>query len=173
MQRVAYSTPVFKAAMTFLWASFVIGGSLLLFALGTLPIILRGKPVRPWITTLLPAAVAGMASLLLAELLKYVIGRSGAYPDYLVYGKDVVKPMHAGSFPSAMAAVSSGVLSVWWLWPRGRAMYGLALAAVGVALVITNSHWLSDVLAGVWLGSLLGLVALAQAQRTLRHNPHL
>ncbi len=103
------------------------------------------------------AAGAGLLALLVAELLKWITGRSPVCPDFLVNGVAGLRPFHWGTFPSATTAAVTAVLTVAWLRrPAGRALYAVFLLAAPLAILITNSHWLSDVIAGTWLGATIG-----------------
>ena len=63
------------------------------------------------------------------------------------------------SFPSGHMAAACGVLSVLWFWYQR--LRGLWVIAVGAGLVGLNYHFLSDVLAGSFLGSSIGWMATA------------
>jgi membrane-associated phospholipid phosphatase len=47
------------------------------------------------------------------------------------------------------------------LYPRLRPLYALAVAAVGVGLIGANYHFLSDVIAGGFVGSSTGWMTVA------------
>jgi membrane-associated phospholipid phosphatase len=161
MERVVDQTPVYRGAVVFLWIILFAGGALVLFALGAALSVVRKRPVSPVVRTLFMATMVGAASLLVAELLKFVIGRSAAYPDFLIHGRDVITPFHPGSLPSGTASASSAMLAVvWQAEPRFRTAYGFAFLLIGAALIVTNSHWLSDILAGTVLGGLTGFLFL-------------
>lgn len=57
------------------------------------------------------------------------------------------------SFPSGhMAVFTALILPLWRFYPRYRPLYVSFLLLLAAALVITNYHFLSDVLAGAYLG---------------------
>jgi len=75
-------------------------------------------------------------------------------------------PFHGGagytSFPSGHMAMTCTVLTVLWIcYPGYRGVYGLGMAAVGIGLVGANFHFLSDVIAGGFLGITAGWLGVA------------
>jgi membrane-associated phospholipid phosphatase len=104
------------------------------------------------------------------EQLKFLFGRTwpetwaGNNPSFIrdgVYGFHI---MHGGggynSFPSGHMATTCAVLCVLWFWyPRLRWLFAIGGFAVGAGLVVTNYHFLSDVIAGAFLGISFGWIA--------------
>jgi membrane-associated phospholipid phosphatase len=71
-----------------------------------------------------------------------------------IYG---FNPFHGGpgfaSFPSGHTAATCAVLSVlWFCYPRYRWLYGFCALAIALALVGADYHFLSDVIAGGFVG---------------------
>lgn len=117
------------------------------------------------------AGALASISVIVAETtksgLKYIFGR--LWPDTWVqnnpsfihdnaYGFNF---FHGGtgyaSFPSGHTTVTCALISVLWiLYPRLRALYALVVLAVGVGLIGANYHFLSDVIAGGFLGTSTG-----------------
>lgn len=65
-----------------------------------------------------------------------------------------------GSFPSGHAARILGLASVWWLaTPASRTLWLILCPPMLVSLVAMNYHFVSDVVAGSFLGGLVGLYA--------------
>jgi membrane-associated phospholipid phosphatase len=61
------------------------------------------------------------------------------------------------AFPSGHMAAAASIISVLWIADgRWRALYLLAALAVGVGLVAADFHFLSDVIAGAFLGAGVG-----------------
>lgn len=59
-------------------------------------------------------------------------------------------------FPSGhMLVYTSLFLALWHFYPRYRLLYGLAWFCLGVALIATQYHFLSDVIAGAYIGALV------------------
>ena len=66
------------------------------------------------------------------------------------------------SFPSGHTAVTCAVISVLWvLYPHWRALYGAIVLAVAVGLIGANYHFLSDVIAGGFVGTSIGWMTVA------------
>jgi len=125
---------------------------------------LCGRQMPGW--TRLPMLCGWSVALALsaAVALKRVFGRSWAdlYTARGVYG---FHPLHGGygyeAFPSGTTTVACALLAVVWIRvPRLRAAAALLLAGIAVALVITNSHWVSDVIAGCYLGTAVGAMTV-------------
>jgi membrane-associated phospholipid phosphatase len=69
-----------------------------------------------------------------------------------------------GSFPSGHAARILGFLSVFWIaMPRGRAFYGIIAIPMLVSLVAMNYHFVGDVIAGSFVGAIVGQYAVILA----------
>jgi membrane-associated phospholipid phosphatase len=61
------------------------------------------------------------------------------------------------SFPSGHMATACALLAVLWIWyPRWRWLYLAAALTIAGALVGTNIHFLSDVIAGAFIGISVG-----------------
>lgn len=71
-------------------------------------------------------------------------------------------------FPSGhMAVVVTLLAALWRYYPKWRFWYLAVGAGLGAALVATNYHFLSDVVAGTWLGVLLETIVY----RVLLYRP--
>jgi membrane-associated phospholipid phosphatase len=129
------------------------------------------------------AGVLCSVSLIVAETikggLKFGFGRLWPdtwvqnNPSFIHDGAYGFNPFHGGpsyaSFPSGHTAVTCAVISVLWIiYPRLRALYALVVLAVAVGLIGANYHFLSDVIAGGFVGTSTGwmTVALWQARQT-------
>lgn len=89
-------------------------------------------------------------------------------PDFIWFrGGD----WHNG-FPSGhMAVFTAFMVSVWLFYPRLRPVCLVFMIVLGVALIATNYHFLSDVLAGALLGVLVNMMVLyagTQRQASVR-----
>jgi membrane-associated phospholipid phosphatase len=90
-----------------------------------------------------------------------------------VYG---FNPFHGGvgysSFPSGHTTAICAVMSVLWIcYPKFRAIYVLLIAAVAIGLIGADYHFLSDVIAGGFLGLSTGWMTVSfweRAERILR-----
>ena len=64
------------------------------------------------------------------------------------------------SFPSGHLSLTCAVMSVLWIaYPKFRALYALVVLAVVVGLVGANYHFLSDIIAGGFVGISTGMDA--------------
>jgi lipid A 4'-phosphatase len=71
------------------------------------------------------------------------------------------------SFPSGHATTAFALATAFGLlWPRPAALYFLAAAAVAASRVLSNAHWLSDVL----VGALVGCAATLYVRAVYRAN---
>ncbi|MBI1203493.1 MAG: phosphatase PAP2 family protein [Rhodopseudomonas sp.] len=105
------------------------------------------------------------------EQLKFLFGRTWPEswfrnnPSFIRDGTYGFHFMHGGggynSFPSGHMASACAVLAVLWFWyPRLRWFYAIAGLAVAVGLVGGNFHFLSDVIAGAFVGGSAGWLAV-------------
>jgi membrane-associated phospholipid phosphatase len=80
---------------------------------------------------------------------------NGAYGFHpFVHGDDV------GSFPSGHAARIVGFAAVWWIaMPRSRALAVVISVPMLVSLVAMNYHFVGDLIAGSFLGGIVGAYA--------------
>jgi membrane-associated phospholipid phosphatase len=136
-----------------------------------------GRTSWPWARTLQLSIGSAALALLLAQTLKLLIGRSDAYPTWVVSRIYEFHLLHGApgysSFPSATTAAVSAFLTIYWLRkPAVRLLCALALAAVAGAIIVANGHWASDVVAGGFLGALIARDAsrIAPARRTERES---
>jgi membrane-associated phospholipid phosphatase len=75
-------------------------------------------------------------------------------------------PFHGGtgyaSFPSGHTTAICAAMTVFWIcYPRFRPLYALAMAGAAIGLVGANFHFLSDVIAGAFLGVSVGWMTIA------------
>jgi membrane-associated phospholipid phosphatase len=129
------------------------------------------------------AGVAFVISAVIKTFLKWGFGRSwpetwvGHNPSYIRDGLYGFFPFHGGdgyaSFPSGhMTAAMSIVVVGWQLWPRYAAFWLCAAAGAGLGLVGMNFHFVSDVLAGAYLGSACATAVLWKAAEGYRKSDH-
>ena len=115
--------------------------------------------------TLLAREVLWLApsSYLAKALLKIVFGRSNTrcwLRDPTIYGFHWFQMKeHCEGFPSGHMLVITALLAVLWrFYPGSRILVSFTGVLLGLALIATNYHFLSDVLAGAYLGVLLEIV---------------
>jgi membrane-associated phospholipid phosphatase len=118
------------------------------------------------------SAVSLLATIIIKDQLKFAFGRT--WPDtwgsgIVSFVRDNVYGFHffqSGksfeSFPSGHAAAAAAVLSVVWiLFPELRVICAIGVIAVDLGLVALNLHFLSDVVAGSFVGISTGLFTIA------------
>lgn len=123
------------------------------------------------LTRLLTAAALCSISLIVAETiksgLKYVFGRLWPdtwvqnNPSFIHDGAYGFNFFHGGqgyaSFPSGHTTVTCALISVLWIfYPSFRPFYAAVVLAVAIGLIGANYHFLSDVIAGGFLGTSVG-----------------
>jgi len=123
-----------------------------------------------WVNRLVVAGACAAVALAGALLLKVAIGRSQVYPTFLrnhIYGFQLFAGKDFMAFPSATmaacAAFAAGVGVRRW---SHRAAAALILILLAVSLVVTGSHWLSDIIGGTYFG----LVSGSSVARRLRRR---
>jgi membrane-associated phospholipid phosphatase len=95
-------------------------------------------------------------------VLKALVGRSGVRPWLTGNAPYTFHWLHGGSgfeaFPSGHMTVFSALATALWLYyPRSRTLSVAGLALLALALIATDYHFVSDVLAGTYLGVLVCL----------------
>jgi membrane-associated phospholipid phosphatase len=115
-------------------------------------------------------------SLIVAEAaknqLKYDFGRTwperwiNNNPSLISNGAYGFNFFHGGpgysSFPSGHMTVICAVTSVLWIYyPKLRVLYALVVAAIALGLLGADYHFVSDIIAGVLLGTVTGWLAVA------------
>lgn len=132
-----------------------------------------GQRGRLW----LAVCFATVAACLIKDDLKIAFGRTwpeswlGDNPSWIANGVFGFFPLHDGkgwlSFPSGHStAVAAPLMVLWICVPRFRVLYVTLIGAVIIGLLGADFHWLSDIIAGFYLGlgSAVGTAALLQAR---------
>ena len=123
-----------------------------------------------WLNRLVVGGTGAAVALLGVLVLKVAIGRSQVYPPFLqdhIYGFR----LFAGSknfmaFPSAtLAGVGAFVVAVGVRRRSQRAAAAVILITLAVALVVTGSHWLSDIIGGTYFGVVSGAAVARRLRR--------
>lgn len=141
---------------------FVIIGSLALF----------GRMLSKHETAAFLASISVIFAVTIKDLLKFVFGRTWPEtwvqnnPSFIRDGVYGFNFMHGGvayqSFPSGHMTAACAIIAVLWIWyPRLRWAYAVAALIVGAGLVGGNFHFLSDVIAGAFVGISSGSIATA------------
>jgi membrane-associated phospholipid phosphatase len=99
---------------------------------------------------------------LFATIIKRVIGRArpfvGGQADPFLYGRWVWRPEYA-SMPSGHATTAfAAAIAVGLLWPRLRPVMLIYALIIAVSRVVLDAHYLSDVIAGAFVGSVGALI---------------
>jgi len=122
------------------------------------------------------AATTIPCSFLLKSALKYCFGRTTTrnwLANHVPLQFHWFHPIDGGGFPSGHMAVFTALgAAVWFSYPQYRRMVIIFLALLGTALILTDYHFLSDVIAGAYLGIVVDhLVRLgSRAARTTAYT---
>jgi membrane-associated phospholipid phosphatase len=108
--------------------------------------------------------------------LKFVFGRTWpAYgqPSFIFEAAYGFHPFHGGpdfgSFPSGHSAAVCAIAVILWTYlPSMRALCAATVAAISAALVAGDFHFLSDVIAGAFLGASLSALVVNVWERRIR-----
>jgi membrane-associated phospholipid phosphatase len=135
-------------------------------------VAIMGRTFSKFEAAIAMGTISTLATIVIKDQLKFAFGRT--WPDS--WGPGIVSFVrdnvygfhffHSGksfeSFPSGHAAVAAAVLSVAWiLFPNIRVICAIGVIAVDIGLVALNLHFLSDVVAGSFLGASAGLFTVA------------
>ena len=123
-------------------------------------------------TAVAMCTISTLAAIIIKDQLKFAFGRT--WPDtwgpgIVSLARDNVYGFHFfqtgksfEAFPSGHAAVAAAVISVVWiLFPRLRVICAIGVVVVDLGLVALNLHFLSDVVAGSFVGISTGLFTVA------------
>jgi len=137
--------------------------------------ILANRPLPKFVTTMLLSSISVILAEAIKDQLKFVFGRT--WPDTWVqnnpsfihdnvYGFNF---FHGGpgymSFPSGHLSLTCAIISVFWIaYPKFRPFYAAIVLAVVVGLVGANYHFLSDIIAGGFVGASTGWMVMAMWQ---------
>lgn len=141
-----------------------------LFLLGLGCWLLAGRPMARWTGTPVLCCWSVIWALAAEFVFKQIFGRAWPDPTYVVnhlYGfRFLHASEHWNSFPSGTATIAWALVGTLWLvTPRIRSLsVGLTVLLLA-AVVVTNGHWISDVIAGAFLGWSIGwMTVLLHAQ---------
>ncbi len=118
----------------------------------------------------LRTALALFTAMGVKDVLKLAFGRTWTEtwicgnPSLIRDGVMIFSPFHGGggwaSFPSGHETLSCAVAScLWVLLPRFRPLYLLVVFLVALSLLLSDFHFVSDILAGCLVGWMVGLFA--------------
>jgi len=133
---------------------------------------LSGRPLSRFQSVMLLSGLSLAVAGVIKDQLKLAFGRP--WPEtwtrnnlsFIRDGAYGFHPFHGGpgyaSFPSGHMTMTCTVMTVLWIcYPGFRPVYAIAMAAVAVGLVGANFHFLSDVIAGGFLGISAGWIGVA------------
>jgi membrane-associated phospholipid phosphatase len=125
------------------------------------------------------ATLAGFATLLsyvlVRDILKQIFGRAFPY-IVLGHGTDAfhwfsLLPTER-SFPSTHAAELTAILAVFWIrHPRWKIPYVIVALVMNMTMMLGEWHFLSDIVAGMLVGTAAALLVMAMAKRVARRLP--
>lgn len=135
--------------------------SALLFLFGCGIWAASGHQLRRWADTPLLCSWSAIWAVAADIIFKQIFGRGWPDPTYVhdhLYAFHFLRGgPHWNSFPSGTAAISVAVASVLWIArPHWRVVSLLVVVFLSVAVVVANYHWISDVIAGAFLGVSIG-----------------
>lgn len=129
--------------------------------------VLARRPLPYWSNVALLSSISVLVTELTKNQLKFVFGRTWPEtfvqnnPSFIRDGVYGFNFFHGGpgyaSFPSGHTAATCALASVLWiLVPQGRPLYAMVVMAVVVGLVGADYHFLSDIIAGGFVGISIG-----------------
>ncbi len=144
--------------------------ALVVFAFAGYFALLR-RPLNRPLAVLLLSAVSLAIGAIIKDQLKFVFGRTwpetwiNNNPSLIRDGVSGFNFFHGGagyaSFPSGHMTATCAVISVlWFAYPQLRPLYMLVIAIVAIGLMGANYHFVSDIIAGGFIGWSTGWVAL-------------
>jgi len=148
----------------------------LFFLIGCGVSMISGRSLRPWTAIPILCSWATMWAVASEIILKRIFGRGWTDPTFVrehLYGFHFLHgETHWDAFPSGTATVSFAILAVLWiLRPRWRVAGTATVVLLSVAVVIGNYHWLSDVIAGGFLGVTIGWGTVALLHPIIQDRP--
>ena len=142
----------------------------LFFLLGCGLWLISGRKLPEWTDTPLACSWAAMWATAAEHIFKQIFGRGWPDPtfvrDHLQGFHFLHGETHWDSFPSGTATISFAILLVLWVRkPNWRIASVAIVTLLLIAVVVGNYHWFSDLIAGVYLGALIG----RSTESSLRH----
>ncbi len=138
----------------------------LVFQFGAGCWVLSGRQLNAWTQKTLLCSWSTTWALAAEFVCKRIFGRGWPDPTYIenhLYGfRFLHGTQHWNSFPSGTATISAAIAAtIWLIAPRLRLPAVLLAALLCVGVVVTNGHWLSDVIAGAFLGASIGWMTVS------------
>jgi membrane-associated phospholipid phosphatase len=131
-----------------------------------------GWPLTGIQASIVLSALSLAVSDILENWLKFAFGRTWPEtwvqdnPSLIRDGVHNFNPFHGGpgfaAFPSGHMVAIGAITSVFWFcYPRFRLIYAIAIGAVFIGQLGANYHFVSDLIAGGFLGFSVGLMIVA------------
>jgi membrane-associated phospholipid phosphatase len=144
--------------------------------------VLAGRPMSKAVAVAALCSISLIVTETIKNGLKFAFGRLWPdtwvqnNPSFIHDGAYGFNFFHGGggyaSFPSGHTAATCALISVLWiLYPKLRSLYALIVLAVAVGLIGANYHFLSDVIAGGFVGSSTGWMTVALWQARQLNDP--
>lgn len=140
---------------------------------------LAGRPMPKLVTAGVLCSIGLIVAETIKRQLKFAFGRLWPdtwvqnNPSFIHDGAYGFNFFHGGagyaSFPSGHTAATCAAISVLWiLYPKLRPFYAFTVLAVAAGLIGANYHFLSDVIAGGFVGTSTGWMTVALWQARVR-----
>ena len=140
----------------------------LLFEFGVGFWLLVGRRLASWTKTPLLYSSGIIWAIAAEYILKQIFGRGSPDPTYLTRHLYGFRFLHAGvgwtSFPSGTATIALTIVAITCLrLPRWRLAVSILAGIACIGVTVTNGHWVSDVMAGAFLGVSIGWMIVAMS----------
>jgi membrane-associated phospholipid phosphatase len=128
--------------------------------------LLLGRRLASWTQATLLYSSGAIWALSAEFILKQIFGRGSPNPTYLVnhlYGFRFLSASEGwSSFPSGTATIALTIVTITWLrLPQWRVAVSILAGLACIGVTVTNVHWVSDVIAGMFLGTSVGWMTVA------------
>lgn len=128
--------------------------------------LLFGRRLPSWIQALLLYSSGTIWAIAAEFVFKQICGRGSPDPTYLANHLYGFRFLHATegwrSFPSGTATIALTLVAITCLrFPRWRLMVSVLAGLACIGVTVTNGHWVSDVIAGMFLGASIGWMTVA------------
>lgn len=136
--------------------------------------LLSGRRLASWALTPLLFSSGTIWAISAEFVLKQIFGRGSPDPTYLANHLYGFRSLHAGngweSFPSGTATIALTIVTITWLrLPHWRVPVSLLAGLACIGVTVTNGHWVSDVIAGMFLGACIGWMTVGISGSGGRH----
>jgi len=128
--------------------------------------LLFGRRLASWTQALLLYSSGTIWAIAAEFIFKQIFGRGSPDPTYLASHLYGFRFLHAAggwrSFPSGHATIALAIATITCLrFPRWRLIVSILAGLACIGVTVTNGHWVSDVIAGMFLGAFVGWMTMA------------